>query len=269
MGIINVTPDSFSDGGRFEAPIAARDHAQALVDAGADLLDVGGESTRPGALAVSVDEECARVLPAVEAIAAAVDVPISIDTRNATVAQRALDAGAHVVNDVSALTHDPRMAHVVAESGAGVVLMHMNGTPETMQHRPHYDDVIEAVETFFRERLQHCRTIGIDEDRVVIDPGIGFGKRLEDNLALLAHGDRLLELGRPVLIGASRKSMFGQLLGADVDERVIPTAAATAISAFLGASIVRVHDVHECKWAAEVGNAVRRARGHRTPAEVT
>lgn len=267
MGIVNVTPDSFSDGGRYVDAAAARDHALALVRAGADIIDIGGESTRPGAAPVPVDVECERILPVIEAVARAIAVPISVDTRNATVARRALDRGAHIVNDVSALTHDPEMAPLVARTGAGVVLMHMRGTPPTMQDDPTYGDVVAEVETFFLERMAACRAAGIASEQIVLDPGIGFGKRLEDNLTLLARTDHFLRLGRPVLIGASRKSMFGQLLGVEKDERLVPTAAAAAISAFLGASIVRVHDARECAWAASLGDALRRARAIPAAAE--
>jgi dihydropteroate synthase len=243
MGIVNVTPDSFSDGGRYLDPEMATAHGLALVAAGADVLDVGGESTRPGAEPVSEAEELRRVLPVVERLAAAAGIPVSIDTRKAAVAAAALDAGASIVNDVAAGS-DPGMFDVVARAGAGLVVMHMRGEPSTMQEAPHYDDLVAEVGDFLVERLERARAAGIDNGSLCADPGIGFGKTAAHNLALLA---RLSELvGRvevPVLVGPSRKSFIAKVLGDDVAARDDGTLATTVWSVDHGARIVRVHDV--------------------------
>lgn len=260
MGIVNATPDSFSDGGLFAAPDAAIAHGLELVRSGADLLDVGGESSRPGAAPVPVHEELARVIPVVRALAAATDVPISVDTTKAAVADAALAAGAHVVNDVRALTGDPAMAEVVRRHGAGIVLMHMQGTPQTMQLAPHYGDVVAEVFDYLQTRLQAAAAAGIDEDRVVLDPGIGFGKASRHNLLLLAHLARLGELGRPVLLGVSRKGFLGRLLDRPVDRRLAASLAAACHALVTGgAQILRVHDVAETKDAVRVIAALEEA----------
>ena len=243
MGIVNVTPDSFSDGGRAATRDAAIAHALRLVDEGADLLDIGGESSRPGAEPVPEDEELRRVLPVVEALAPRVPVPISVDTTKAGVAVRALRAGASIVNDITALGGDPDLPRVVAESGAGVVLMHMAGTPRTMQDDPRYGDVVGDVRDFLTGRIAEVESLGIPRARVAIDPGIGFGKTLEHNLELLRNLDRFATLGCAVLIGTSRKGFLGALTGRPVAERVIASVVSSLAAATRGAHVVRVHDV--------------------------
>jgi dihydropteroate synthase len=243
MGIVNVTPDSFADGGRYLEPRAAVAHGLRLAAEGADLLDVGGESTRPGATYVEEAEELQRVLPVVEALAAATDVPLSIDTRKAVVARAALAAGAAVVNDVSAGRDDPDLLGVVAEAKAPLVLMHMQGTPATMQDDPRYDDVVGEVEAFLRERCAAAEAAGVAPEQLAVDPGIGFGKRDQHNYALLEALPRLTRLGHPVLVGTSRKGFIGRALDLPADERLEGTAATVVWAVERGARIVRVHDV--------------------------
>jgi dihydropteroate synthase len=243
MGIVNVTPDSFSDGGLFLEADAAVDHGRRLACEGAGILDVGGESTRPGAEPVSAEEELERVLPVVERLAAE-GQRISIDTTKAVVARAALDAGATIVNDVSALRFDPELAGVVADSGAGCCLMHMLGEPRTMQRDPRYDDVVSEVKSFLEERLEHAVSEGIDEERVWLDPGIGFGKNVDHNLELLRRLDEIAAIGRPVAIGTSRKTFLGKLAGGKPElERLPGTIATNVIALERGASVFRVHDV--------------------------
>lgn len=260
MGILNVTPDSFSDGGRFINPDTAIRHGLGLVQDGADIIDVGGESTRPGAQPVSAEEELRRVLPIVQALARTTKTLISVDTQKAEVARRALDGGASIVNDVSGLRADRRMLEVVRKFRAGVVLMHMQGDPATMQSAPHYDDVLAEVRRFFEEAVAATSAHGLAPEQLVLDPGIGFGKRLEHNLTLLANPDAFRSLRRPVLVGPSRKSLFGQLLKLPVEDREEATLASVALSVFLGARIVRVHDVKAAKRTVLVAEALRRAR---------
>jgi dihydropteroate synthase len=269
MGVLNVTPDSFSDGGRFLAPEAAVAHARAMIAEGADILDVGGESTRPGARPIGPDEERARVLPVIEALAGRIDAPISIDTRHAAVAADALAAGAEIVNDVSGLRHDPRIANVAAEAGAGLVLMHMQGVPETMQVAPRYEDLFGEIRRYFEEGLAAAESHGLPREQIVLDPGIGFGKLLEHNLALLAHPEAFRSLERPLMVGPSRKSMFRQLLGLEVGDRLEATLACVAVSAFLGVAVVRVHDVRPAVRAARVGDALRESRALRVARAAT
>jgi dihydropteroate synthase len=246
-GILNVTPDSFSDGGRWLAPEAAVDQGLRLLQDGADVLDVGGESTRPGAAAVSAEDEAARVVPVVAALAkAGVRAPISVDTRKASVARAALDAGATIVNDVSAGTHDPGMLALVAERRAGLVLMHMLGEPGTMQRAPAYRDVVADVEAYLVARRGAATGAGVEPGRLWLDPGIGFGKTLEHNLALLAGLERFVALG-PVLLGASRKSFLGALTGRLPAERLMGSLACAARAAQAGVAAVRVHDVRETR----------------------
>ena len=245
MGIVNVTPDSFSDGGRFLDHAAAIGHGLGLVEDGADVLDVGGESTRPGAGAVPIDEELRRVLPVVRALAADAGVPVSIDTTKADVAAAAIDAGAAVVNDVAAGRYDARMLRTVADAGAGYVAMHMLGEPRTMQDDPRYDDVVREVGDFLADRVAAARDAGIAGDALLVDPGIGFGKTVRHNLELLAGLPRLADrVGVPLLVGTSRKGFIGALLGgAPVDEREDGTLATVVWSFDRGAAIVRVHEV--------------------------
>ncbi len=244
MGIVNVTPDSFSDGGRFLDPEAAIAHGEELVRQGAALLDIGGESSRPGSAPISVDEEIERIIPVIRGLAQRTSVPLSVDTYKAEVARRALEAGAHIVNDVTALTGDPDMAEVVRGFRAGVVLMHMQGTPATMQVNPSYADVTTEVAEFLEARLQTIADLGIARTRVVLDPGIGFGKTMEHNLELLARLDRLGKLGRPICLGVSRKGFLGRLLGRSLEERLAGSLAVSCHALVRDAAqILRVHDV--------------------------
>ena len=259
MGVVNITPDSFSDGGRFLDATAAIDHARRLVAEGADLVDLGAESSRPGAVSVPADEQLRRLMPVIETLAAA-GACLSIDTTNAVVARAALAAGAHVVNDITALG-DPDMAGVVASFGAGLVLMHMQGTPASMQRSPRYDDAPREVREFLAARLAAAAAAGIATECVALDPGIGFGKSLEHNLQLIARLDELAELGRPIVLGASRKSFLGRLLGdAPPGERLEGGIAAAAIAAFLGARVIRTHDVAATVRAVRVAAAAAAAR---------
>ena len=258
MGIVNVTPDSFYDGSRVPHPTDAIERAVAMVDEGADIIDIGGESTRPGSRPIRVQEEMDRVLPVIEAIRKHRDVAVSIDTTKADVAEEAVSLGAAIINDVSALRADERMREAVARSGAFLILMHMLGRPETMQQAPSYDDVVEEVRTFLADRLRAAVDAGIAERRVFVDPGIGFGKTLEHNLTLLRQLDRLVELGRPVLVGLSRKSFLGAILDLPADERIEGTIAADTAAILRGASIIRVHDVKEGRRTADVAARLRR-----------
>ena len=242
IGVVNVTPDSFSDGGEFLDARRAVEHAAELVREGADALDIGGESTRPGADAVGADEERRRVIPVLDGLVG-VGVPISIDTSKAAVAEAALDAGATWVNDVTALRADPDLAALCADRGCEVVLMHMLGDPRTMQDDPRYGDVVDDVRAFLADRVGAAIAAGIAEERIWVDPGIGFGKTLDHNLALLRRLGELRELGRPILVGASRKTFIGKITGREPRERVGGTIATTVIAATEGAAAVRVHDV--------------------------
>ena len=255
MGILNVTPDSFSDGGRFRDAEAAIEHALSLVAQGAGIIDIGGESTRPGARDVSEEEEIRRVVPVIEALAARIPVPISIDTSKAGVMRAALEAGATLINDVRAL-REPGALEAAAQSGAAVCLMHMQGEPRTMQLEPRYANVVVEVRDFLGERMRACEAAGIGPERIVLDPGIGFGKRIEHNMALLAALPGLRELRRPLLIGVSRKSMFATLLGKPVGERLAGGVALAVSSVLAGASIVRTHDVADTVDALKVATAL-------------
>ena len=244
MGILNVTPDSFFDGGSFYPRERAIDHALEMAEAGADIIDVGGESTRPGSEPTSLGEELDRVLPVIEGIRKRSSVPLSIDTYKAAVARAAVASGADMVNDISSLSFDEGMAGVVAAFGVPVVMQHIKGTPRDMQKNPSYQDVTGEIKEFFIERIAYARSRGIDEDDIIIDPGIGFGKRLSDNLTIIRELGRLKELGRPLLIGTSMKSFIGRIMGTDVlAERAEGTLASVAISLWNGADMVRVHDV--------------------------
>ena len=256
MGIVNATPDSFFDGGRYVDAAAAVAHAVRLVEEGADLLDIGAESTRPGADVVSEAEECRRAIPVVTAVAKAVTVPISIDTSKAAVARVALDAGAILVNDVTALRGDPAMVDVVARTGAGIVLMHMNGMPRTMQQAPYYDDVVGEISDFFEERIRFAMAHDIVRRQIILDPGIGFGKLLVHNLTLLAQLRHFLQFECPLLIGVSHKAFLGQLVDRPVQERQWATAAAVAMAVDRGAGILRVHDVKGMKDVVRVAAAI-------------
>jgi dihydropteroate synthase len=256
MGVVNVTPDSFSDGGEFLEPEAAVAHGRQLVEEGADILDVGGESTRPGAEPVSVEEELARVVQVVSDLASPSDGPrISIDTTKFEVAQAALDGGATIVNDVSAFRFAPELAGLVAERGADCCLMHMLGEPRTMQEDPRYDDVVSNVKAFLEERLGFAVSAGVREEHVWLDPGIGFGKTVEHNLELLRRLDEIAAIGRPVVVGTSRKSFLGRLTGRSERERVPGTLATNVIALERGADIFRVHDVAAARDALDVAAA--------------
>ena len=244
MGILNVTPDSFSDGGRFRQRDEALRHAAAMVAAGASLIDVGGESTRPGALQVSADEELQRVAPVVEAIAAELDVIISVDTSCPQVMRESARLGAGLLNDVRSLRREGAL-QAAAESGLPVCLMHMQGEPETMQKNPHYDDLLAEVQAFFAERMAACAAAGIAAERIILDPGFGFAKNLQHNLSLFKHMQVLHGFARPLLVGVSRKSMIGQALGREVDQRLAGGLALAALAVTKGACILRVHDVAE------------------------
>lgn len=264
MAVLNVTPDSFSDGGRHLDPGLARARAEALAAEGADVIDIGGESTRPGAAPVPLDEELRRVIPVVRRVAKALRVPVSVDTSKAEVAQRALDAGARIINDVTALRGDPAMAAVAARTGTQIILMHMRGIPGTMQRRPRYRDVVRDVAAFLEEAARRAQAAGIARRRIWLDPGLGFGKTVSHNLALLGGLDRLAALGYPVVIGPSRKSFLGALLDADIGERLAGTLACVAAAWQRGARMVRVHDVRPAVelltvlQAIEHGHAPRR-----------
>jgi dihydropteroate synthase len=254
MGVVNVTPDSFSDGGRYLDAEAAVTHGEELLRDGASILDLGGESTRPGAEEVDEAEELRRVEPVVAGLAGAATV--SIDTSKLAVAEAALDAGASIVNDVTAFKHDPEMAGLCAERGVGVVLMHMPGNPRTMQDDPRYDDVVDDVKAFLAERMEFAVDQGIEEERIWVDPGIGFGKTLEHNLELLRRLGELRELGRPLVVGTSRKSFIGKVDGSDVEDRIGGSIATSVLAAAEGADVLRVHDVAEMAQALAVTNAV-------------
>ena len=254
MGIINVTPDSFSDGGRHFQFESAIEHARQLVDEGADILDIGGESTRPGALPVSVKQEMERVLPVIDGLLG-VSVPISVDTSKSEVMRAAIAAGAQMVNDINALT-DTAAMHEIASSNVAVCLMHKQGDPQTMQTQPHYQNVVTDVTEYLRKRIAAAEAAGIQRNRIVIDPGFGFGKTLEHNLALIRELHHLTELGVPVLAGLSRKSMLGALTGCEVTQRLPASIAAALIAVQRGAAIVRVHDVKETVDALKILNAV-------------
>jgi dihydropteroate synthase len=255
MGVVNVTPDSFSDGGLYLDPGEAIQHGEGLSRAGAAILDVGGESTRPGAEEVDVDEELRRVAPVIEGLAGG-EATISVDTSKAAVAAAALDAGAEIVNDVTALRGDPEMAALCAGRGATVVLMHMLGTPRTMQRDPVYEDVVADVKAFLAERMEAAVAAGVAEERIWLDPGIGFGKTAAHNLELLRRLAELRELGRPLVIGTSRKSFIGRVDGSDAGERLGGTIASSVLAVAEGAEVLRVHDVAEVGQALAVAGAI-------------
>jgi dihydropteroate synthase len=246
MGVLNVTPDSFSDGGEFFTTAKAVEQGKRMATEGAQIIDVGGESTRPGAEAVSADEELARVLPVIEQLRASVAAFLSIDTSKATVARAALDAGASIINDVTGGRADPEMMALAAESGAAFIIMHMQGTPRTMQAAPHYEDVVSEVTNFFRQQYERALECGIDSMAIAFDPGIGFGKTVEHNLSLLARLAELRVHDRPLVVGVSRKSSLGKMIGSNaMEDRLAPTLAFTALLRERGANVLRVHDVKE------------------------
>ncbi len=257
MGVLNVTPDSFSDGGLYYKPEKALRRAEELIEAGADIIDIGGESTRPFAQPVPLEEELRRVVPTIALIRKHFDVPISVDTYKARVAEEALAAGADIVNDVSALRFDPEMVKVCAKNKAPVILMHMKGTPQTMQIDPHYDDVLAEIKAFFEERIAFAERMGLDRRRLILDPGLGFGKRFEDNLKIIKHADFFRGLKLPVLLGPSRKSFLGQIVGKEAPERDAATAATIAYAVLKGVDLVRVHNVSFAKDVISVMEALK------------
>jgi dihydropteroate synthase len=260
MGVLNITPDSFSDGGRFTDHGQALDHARAMASEGADIIDIGGESTRPGANPLPEDEELRRVLPVIERLSEEVSVPLSIDTYKARVAERALRAGAAIVNDISGLRFSPDMGRVIADNGAAVVLMHIKGTPKNMQTDPRYDDVLGEIGKYLEESVAIAMGAGIPRDRIMIDPGIGFGKTLEHNLTILKRLDELRVLGLPIVIGTSRKRFIGTVLGiSEPADRVEGTAATVALAIERGAHVVRVHDVSQMSMIARMTDAIVKA----------
>ena len=261
MGILNVTPDSFSDGAKFFDLEAAIKHGMGMAGEGADIIDVGGESTRPGADPVSADEEIQRTVPVIRELAKRIDIPLSIDTTKADVARRALDAGAEIVNDISALRADPEMVDVAVSYQAPVVLMHMLGSPKTMQQDICYDSIIEDIMDFLKERIDFAINNGVERNKIIIDPGIGFGKSVgNDNFEIIREMRSFASLGLPVLVGPSRKAFIGRLLDAEVDERDIGTLATVSIAIHNGANIVRVHNVAQTKMAVKVADSVIRAK---------
>ncbi len=256
MGILNVTPDSFSDGGLFSDVNTAVDHAKTMVAQGADIIDIGGESSRPGSQAVSEKEELARVLPVIRRLVQELKIPISIDTYKPTVAKECLKEGVHLINDITGL-NDPKMAKLAAEYNVPVVIMHMKGTPKIMQENPVYVDVVAEVKTFLKERVALAHNAGVVD--VIVDPGIGFGKTLKHNLEIIKRLGEFTDLGCPLLVGPSRKSFIGQLTGFPANDRIEGTLAAVAVAIMNGADIVRVHDVKECKRVVQVVDAIRGA----------
>lgn len=256
IGVLNVTPDSFSDGGKFLSPKKAIEHALMMAGEGADVIDVGGESTRPGSEQVSVEEELRRVLPVIEEVTKEIDIPVSIDTYKSEVARRALDAGAGMINDISALRFDPEMGKVASEYDVPVVLMHIKGTPKNMQDNPSYTDVIQEISDYLNESIKMAKISGIADDKIIVDPGIGFGKRVEHNLEILKNLKKLTHLGKPILLGVSRKSFIGKVLDLPTEERLEGSLAALTVAISNGANILRVHDVKESKRVAQMVDTI-------------
>ena len=257
MGILNVTPDSFSDGGMYYNATQAIEFALQMEEEGADIIDVGGESTRPGAKTVELQKECDRILPVIEGIRTKSDILISIDTYKSEVARKSIATGAGMVNDISGMTFDPNMVDVIKDSGLPVVIMHIKGTPENMQKNPYYEDLMQELTEYFEERKKFARAKGILDQQIILDPGIGFGKRLQDNFQLLRELKRIVDIGFPVLIGPSKKSFIGLTLDLPIDQRLEGTAAAVTTGILKGARIVRVHDVKEMKRVALITDSIR------------
>ena len=256
MGVLNVTPDSFSDGGQYFTPENAIERGLRMIEDGADIIDIGGESTRPNADIIPVDEEIRRVIPVVLALKAHAPL-ISIDTRNAATMRAAMDVGAHIINDVSGLTYDPQSIAVAADTGAHIVIMHSIGTPQTMQYNPQYDDVVEAVDMFFKTQIARCAACGIDGEKIILDVGIGFGKTLQHNIKLLQNLSRFHDLGYPLLLGTSRKSFISDICGGvDIHERRAGTIASGLWGVSQGVKILRVHDVAQMRQAVDVNSAI-------------
>ncbi len=256
MGILNVTPDSFSDGGRYLDNDDAVQRANLMIAEGADIIDIGGESSRPGSKRVSLEEELRRVMPVIKALKGAVSVPLSIDTYKSEVARQALSEGVSIVNDITALKTDVDMARTVAEFDAGLILMHMKGAPENMQDKPEYEDVMGEIVLYLSESVKLAEEAGVDPEKIIVDPGIGFGKTVEHNLIILKELKRLKQLGKAVLVGVSRKSFIGALTGKDASERILGTAASSTAAIMNGADIIRAHDVGEMREVTSVTNAI-------------
>ncbi|SUZ94130.1 uncharacterized protein METZ01_LOCUS46984 [marine metagenome] len=257
MGILNVTPDSFSDGGMYYNATQAIEFALQMEEEGADIIDVGGESTRPGAKTVELQKECDRILPVIEGIRTKSDILISIDTYKSEVARQSIATGAGMVNDISGMTFDPNMVDVIKDSGLPVVIMHIKGTPKNMQKNPYYEDLMQELTEYFEERKKFARAKGILDQQIILDPGIGFGKRLQDNFQLLRELKKIVDMGFPVLIGPSKKSFIGLTLDLPIDQRLEGTAAAVTTGILKGARIVRVHDVKEMKRVALITDSIR------------
>jgi len=257
MGILNVTPDSFSDGGMYYDATQAIEFALQMAEEGADIIDVGGESTRPGAKTVELQKECDRILPVIEGIRTKSDILISIDTYKSEVARQSIATGAGMVNDISGMTFDPNMVDIIKESGLPVVIMHIKGTPKNMQKNPYYEDLMQELTEYFEERKKFARAKGILDQQIILDPGIGFGKRPQDNFQLLRELKKIVDMGFPVLIGPSKKSFIGLTLDLPVDQRLEGTAAAVTTGILKGARIVRVHDVKEMKRVALITDSIR------------
>lgn len=256
MGVLNITPDSFSDGGLFFEPHKAIEHGLRMAAEGADIIDVGGESSRPGSDPVTLDEELKRVIPVIEGLASRLEIPISVDTYKSQVAERAIEAGAQIINDISGLRFDPQMPAVAARFDTPLIIMHIKGSPKTMQQDPLYEDLMGEIITYLREGIEQAEQGGVDPHQVIVDPGIGFGKRVQDNLVIISRLSELNTLGKPLLIGTSRKSFIGAVLGAEVHQRGIGTLASAAVSALKGAHIVRVHDVAPMKQTVDMVDAI-------------
>lgn len=261
MGVLNITPDSFSDGGLFLEPAKAIEHGLLMAEQGADIIDVGGESSRPGADAVPLDEELRRVIPVIAGLASRLEIPLSVDTSKAQVAEQAIEAGAQMINDISGLNFDPQMPAVAARFDTPLIIMHIKGNPKTMQQAPHYDNVMGEIIASLREEIERAEQHGVDPHQVIVDPGIGFGKRVQDNLSILNRLDELAVLERPILIGTSRKSFIGAVLNQTVDQRAIGTLATVAVSVLKGAHIVRVHDVPAIRQTAAMVDAIINPEG--------
>jgi dihydropteroate synthase len=256
MGVLNVTPDSFSDGGLFSKPHKAIEHGLQMAKEGADIIDVGGESSRPGSDPLPLKEELERIIPVIEGLASRIQLPISVDTYKSHVAAQAIEAGAHMINDISGLRFDPQMPAVAARYDAPLIIMHIKGTPKTMQQDPSYKDVMGEIITYLRDGIERAEHGGVDPHQVIVDPGIGFGKRVEDNLWILNRLDELNILERPILVGTSRKTFIGAVLDLAVDQRVIGTLATVAVSVLRGAHIVRVHDVAPVRQTIDMVDAI-------------
>jgi dihydropteroate synthase len=259
MGVLNITPDSFSDGGLFFDREKAISHGLKMVEEGADIIDIGGESTRPGSKPLQLEEELRRVIPVIKSIVAKVDVPISIDTYKSVVAQKAIEAGAEIINDISGLNFDPDLAKVASKEDIPLVLMHIRGTPETMQKNIHYDSLFSEILQYLKDSIQRAESAGLDPCQVIIDPGIGFGKTVEDNLSIIKNLFEFRVLGKPILLGTSRKIFIGKILNAEVEERLEGTLSSIAVGVLNGANIIRCHDVLQAKRAIAVADAIRLA----------